>query len=64
MWTRTEIAYICTFLNTWNLEDFLTTQEIEAIPESMVPNLSSRMIEPKHTKPVITELIVQSHIFL
>ena len=53
MWTRSEIYDISKTLNTASLEEFLTTQEIENIPPAWLPNLKSRILEPKHSRPVV-----------
>ena len=59
MWTRSEIYDISKTLNTATLEEFLTTQEIENIPPAWLPNLKSRILEPKHSRPVVQ--ILNSH---
>ena len=53
MWTRSEIYDISKTLNTASLEEFLTSEEIMAIPSAWLPNLKSRILEPKHSRPVV-----------
>ena len=53
MWTRSEIQEITKTLQYASLEEFLTTEEIMAIPTAWLPNLKSRILEPKHSRPVI-----------
>ena len=61
MWSREEIYKISKTLNTASLETFLTTEEITAIPQAWLPNLKSRILEPKHSRPVIQVRILNSH---
>ena len=59
MWLRSEIEKVSKTLNFASLEGFLTTQEIENIPPAWLPNLKSRILEPKHSRPVVQ--ILNSH---
>ena len=40
-------------LNFASLDQILTSEEIENIPPAWLPNLRSRILEPKHSRPVI-----------
>ena len=52
MWTQNEISEISNLLNDVKVEDMLSDDEIKAIPDSSLANLRSRILEPKHKKPV------------
>ena len=53
MWLRSEIELISKTLNFASLDQILTSEEIENIPPAWLPNLRSRILEPKHSRPVI-----------
>ena len=52
MWTAKEVAFIGETLNDYNIEDILTSEELEAIPPNALKNIRSTVIEPKHKHKV------------
>ena len=52
MWTSQEIVNIARTLGKAELAEFLTSEEIQSIPDSALKNLQNRIITPKHTYPV------------
>ena len=61
MWLRSEIESVSKTLNFASLDQILTSEEIENIPPAWLPNLRSRILEPKHSRPVIQ--IINSHFY-
>ena len=64
MWTVTEISEISKTLNDARVEDFLTEEEINVIQESTRDLPRSRILQPKHKKPVRFEMFGFNHIYL
>ena len=52
MWTAKEVALIGETLNKYDIEDILTSEELDAIPSSALKNIRSTVIEPKHKHKV------------
>ena len=52
MWTAKEVAFIGETLNNYDIEDILTSEELDAIPSSALKNIRSTVIEPKHKHKV------------
>jgi len=52
MWTAKEVAHIGETLNKFDVEDILTSEELEAIPPNALKNIRSTVIEPKHKHKV------------
>ena len=52
MWTAKEVTFIGETLNKYDVEDILTSEEMEAIPPNALKNIRSTVIEPKHKHKV------------
>ena len=52
MWTAKEVKFIGETLNTYDIEEILTTEELDAIPPTALKNIRSTVIEPKHKHKV------------
>ena len=52
MWTAKEAALISETLDKYDIEDILTSEELDAIPSSALKNIRSTVIEPKHKHKV------------
>ena len=52
MWTPKEVSLIGETLNTNDISEILTSEELEAIPPSALRNIRSTVIEPKHRHKV------------
>ena len=65
MWTAKEVTFIGETLNKYDIEDILTSQEMEAIPPNALKNIRSTLIEPKHKHKVffITHISYYMYIF-
>ena len=62
MWTAKEVAFIGETLNKFDVEDILTSEELEAIPPNALKNIRSTVIEPKHKHKVINIIYISYHI--
>ena len=60
MWTAKEVAFIGETLNKYDVEDILTTEELDVIPSSALKNIRSTVIEPKHKHKVRFHVIFKS----
>ena len=60
MWTAKEVAFIGETLNKYDVEDILTSEELDVIPSSALKNIRSTVIEPKHKHKVRFHVIFKS----
>ena len=60
MWTAKEVAFIGETLNNHDIEDILTSAELDAIPFSALKNIRSTIIEPKHKHKVFEIIYILS----
>ena len=60
MWTAKEVAFIGETLNKYDVEDILTSEELDVIPSSALKNIRSTIIEPKHKHKVRFQIILET----
>ena len=60
MWTAKEVAFIGETLNNYDVEDILTSEELDVIPSSALKNIRSTVIEPKHKHKVRFHIIFKT----
>ena len=63
MWTAKEVAFIGETLNNYDVEDILTSEELDAIPSSALKNIRSTVIEPKHKHKVFEITYILSLVY-
>ena len=66
MWTAKEVQFIGESLNNYDIEEILTTEELDAIPPTALRNIRSTVIEPKHkhkVSPIIYGSYIHFYIF-
>ena len=66
MWTAKEVALIGETLNKYDIEDILTSEELDAIPSTALKNIRSGAIEPKHKHKVRFHIVLKSwyHVYM
>ena len=66
MWTAKEVTFIGETLNKYDVEDILTSEELDVIPSSALKNIRSTVIEPKHKHKVRFQIIFKTwfHIYI
>lgn len=66
MWTAKEVALIGETLNKYDIEDILTSEELDAIPSTALKNIRSGVIEPKHKHKVRFHIVLKSwyHVYM